>query len=197
VSVLAALTVTVGSTSAATVTVNLRAEAATKTMPDGITMVPMWGFAVDADPVTVPGPPITVTAGDTLTVNLTNNLSVPVSLVIPGQITTMSPVWFTDAQGRQRVMSFTHEAASGGGMAVYTWTNLKPGTYLYQSGTHPAVQIQMGLYGSLIVESTTPGQAYDDASSAYDEQLVLLYSEIDPALHEAIDDGSYGTTGPT
>ena len=37
-------------------------------------------------------------------------------------------------------------AANGG---IYSWTNMKPGTYLYQSGTHPQVQVQMGLYGGV------------------------------------------------
>ena len=71
------------------VTYNLRADRTTITMPDG-QVVPVWGFANDtAGPgtgiVTVPGPQLNVTAGDTLIINLVNNLPVPVSLVIPGQ----------------------------------------------------------------------------------------------------------------
>jgi hypothetical protein len=58
----------------------------------------------------------------------------------------------------------------------------------------------MGLFGAVTknaVESTptAPAQAY--AGLSYDNQATLLYSEIDPVLHAAIDDGSYGTTGPT
>ena len=185
----------------------LRAEAFTKNLPDpsgvGTIPVPMWGFALDdsfegleLQAVSVPGPRLTVPAGDTtLTIHLDNNLSVPISIMIPGQITTKTPVFFTDGQGRQRVHSFTHETLAGNGTMVdYTWTGLEPGAYLYLSGTHPAVQVQMGLYGGVTIDAAA-GEAY--AGVTYDAEVMLLYSEIDPALHAAVDDGSYGTTGPT
>jgi FtsP/CotA-like multicopper oxidase with cupredoxin domain len=174
-------------------------------MPGG-EVISMWGLALDngfegteLEAAAVPGPEIRASEGDTLVIHLDNNLPAglahptAVSMVVPGQLATMSPVYFTDGQGRQRVQSFTHETSVGNATEVtYTWTNLKPGTYLYQSGTHPAVQVQMGLYGALVVESATIGQAYDDAFSAYDEEAVLLYSEIDRELHAAVAAGDYG-----
>ena len=190
----------------------LRADVTTVGMPSGnatplATDVPvtMWGFAPATAagpgtvPVSVPGPRLVVPAGDTtLTVHVYNNLSEPVSVVIPGQIATMVPVKFTDAHGRQRVRSFTHETPSGT-LTIpvnYTWTNLRPGTFLYQSGTHAAVQVQMGLYGGVTKNAVDglvagSGQAY--AGVAYDNEAVLLYSEIDPALHAAVAGGTYGT----
>jgi FtsP/CotA-like multicopper oxidase with cupredoxin domain len=63
---------------------------------------------------------------------------------------------------------------------------VKEGTYLYHSGTHPQVQVQMGLYGALIV-----------GNYGITDEATLVYSEIDPDLHAAVDDGTYGTTGPT
>ncbi len=176
--------------SAATVTLDFRAEATTVTMPDG-EIITVWAFGQDLNPVTLPGPQITVAEGDTLTINLTNDLSEPVSMVIPGQLAAMTPQKFQDNQGRWRARSFTHETAPTA-TESYTWTNLKAGTYLYHSGSHVAVQVQMGLYGTLIVESSTAGQAYDDPVSAYDAQVVLLYSELDPALHAAVAAGDYG-----
>jgi len=162
----------------------------TKTMPDS-TVITMWGYGIDTGAPcapTVPGPQLTVPAGDnTLTINLRNELTDPVSIVIPGQQATMTPVFFADAQGRQRVRSFTHETTTIG---VYTWNNIKPGTYLYQSGTHPAVQVQMGLYGA-VTQDAAVGEAYTGVS--YDNEVLLLYSEIDPALHAAVAGGTYGT----
>lgn len=179
----------------------LRAEAFSKDLPDpsgvGTVGVPMWGFArddafegVELEAVSVPGPGLVVPPGDTtLTIHLDNNLSEAVSIVIPGQVTTMTPVKFMDAQGRQRVQSFTHETSAGNTTMVdYTWTGLKPGTYLYQSGTHPAVQVQMGLYGGVTIDGVA-GEAYPGI--AYDAEVLLLYSEIDPALHAAVDGGTY------
>lgn len=197
----------------------LRAMPTTSSMPnpDGSTTpvpVPMWGYqsctgfgvADTCTPVAVPGPGLSLLAGDTtLIVNLRNDLAVPTSLVINGLHKKMEPVLLPDAQGRNRVRSFDEEAAANGGLKTYTWTNVKPGTYLYQSGTQPQVQVQMGLYGALSRNAVdavgaTPAQAYPSVTGAYAyaNQATLLYSEIDPALHEAVDKGRYGsTTGPT
>ncbi len=180
----------------------------------------MWGYA-DCSPgpftatcgsVTVPGPALTVLSGDAaLTVHLLNSLPAvgatptPTSLVINGLIKPMTPVWDTGATGARpsptaRVRSFDAEAAPGG-TADYTWSNVTPGTYLYQSGTQPQVQVQMGLYGALTknaaeATATTPAAAYTGV--AYDNQKTLLFSEIDPVLHAAVATGSYGTApGPT
>jgi len=170
---------------------NLVALEATATMPDA-TVVPMWGFFVDAgQPCTdVPAwdvsPTLTASPGGTITVNVRNCLTEPVSVFIPGQLKATSPVTFTDGQGRQRVRSFDAETAGGGGMGTYTWTGVKEGTYLYHSGTHPQVQVQMGLYGAVTV-----------GNYGITDEATLVYSEIDPVLHAAVDDGTYGTTGPT
>jgi hypothetical protein len=180
---------------AAAITYDLVAMPFSKVMPDGMS-VPMWGFALDgAAPVpSVPGPALVVPAGDSsLTINLRNALSgsgaEPVSIVIPGQIAAMTPVKFTDSSGRQRVRSFTAEAAPGGGTQSYTWNNLKPGTYLYHSGTHPQVQVQMGLYGAMTHDAVA-GLAY--AGVPYHNEVTLLFSEVDPVLHAAVANGQYG-----
>ena len=228
----------------------LCAKAGSVTLPDGTTAgrsVPIWGYVLDttnfgnncAGTPTLPGPPLSVPSADTtgLTVHLRNDLpprnllpAEPTSIVIPGQTATMIPVKVTDPQGRQRVRSFTHEAAPGG-TANYVWSSIKPGTYLYHSGTHPQVQVQMGLYGALTrnfldgvpavpevpavpaippdpnipgdpgtpgtpaipAVPAVPGQAYEGVP--YTAELTLLFSEIDPAQHDAIAAGTYGTTG--
>ncbi|MBI5632250.1 MAG: hypothetical protein HZA15_02080 [Nitrospirae bacterium] len=176
----------------------LRAETLTKTMPD-TTDVTMWGFAQCTDatyltcsPATVPGPRLTVPVGDTvLTINLRNNLTgpfvEPVSVVIPGQMIVPTPVRNPDG----RVRSFTNEAPPDNTTTViYTWNNIKPGTYLYESGTHPAVQVQMGLYGA-VTRDAAAGQAYGP-TTAYNTEAVLLFSEIDPVLHDAVATNNYG-----
>ena len=172
----------------------LRADYTTLTMPDN-TIIPMWGFAVDSGfgaldgQVTVPGPLLTVPEGDpNLVIHLDNNLNVPVSIVINGQITMMMPVRSPDG----RVHSFTHETAPGNAAAVdYVWTNFRPGTYAYQSGTHPAVQVQMGLYGG-VTKDFAAGQLYEGMNTMYDVQVPLFFSEIDPALHNAVATDNYG-----
>jgi FtsP/CotA-like multicopper oxidase with cupredoxin domain len=170
-------------------------------------------------------PTLTAVAGNTLVIHLRNNLpptgtpvyvappatvmavpfSEPVSVIIPGQPSALTPTWTDGTAGArtalgQRVRSFTQETPQQNATAVdYVFGPLKAGTYLLQSGTHPAVQLQMGLYGVLKVLPATVGQAYPDPTSAFDQEVTLLFSEIDPALHTAIGSGLYGPApaGPT
>lgn len=149
--------------------VYLVAKEFTLTLPDGVTTVPMWGFALDADSdlstdggelATVPGPRIDVPSGEAiLNIHLRNDLSVPVSIVIPGQIAAMVPVWDDGSSGARpnadsTVRSFTHETPPSGGISTYFWPNFTNGTCLYYSGTDCAVQMQMGLYGCVIKNLT-------------------------------------------
>src|SRR5467141_937875 len=57
-----------------------------------------------------------------------------------------------------RVQSFATEVLAGA-TASLTWSNLKPGTYLIESGTHPSIQGPMGLYGVLVVTTAPAGGA--------------------------------------
>src|SRR5215475_5122703 len=91
------------------------------------------------------------------------------------------------AQG-PRVQSFATEVAAGATTAL-TWSNLRPGTYLIESGTHPSIQGPMGLYGILVVTTapsgSTPGLAYSAVS--YNAEVPLLMSEIDPVQNASVD----------
>lgn len=177
----------------------LRTEQFTKTMPDGEDII-MWGFAPDVDNnfiadtnATTPGPFLSVDTDDpNIIIHLKNNLAVPVSIVIPGLVTTMKPVFFNDSTGRRRVRSFTHETGPNT-IGMYTWNNLKDGSFIYESGTHQAVQVQMGLYGGLKIEAD-PNVPYTEVPVDYEANL--FFSEIDPALHEAVAMGTYGSVNP-
>lgn len=160
---------------AALVTVDLKAEARQVMMPDG-TSINMWGFFDLNDTGTswIPAAISGLNAGDDLTINLTNNLSEDVSIVITGQNMNFMPARIPDGQGRDRVHSLA-PAVAAAGTGSFSWTNLKAGTFLLQSGSHPAKQVQMGLYGSVVVNG------YNGIT--YDNEVLLLYSEIDPVLH--------------
>lgn len=184
-------------TPATAATFNLVAQPFDKPMPDG-TVVRMWGYGLAGQPPSVPGPTLRVPAGEALTINVTNSLpqalnlpgttGTPTSVMVPGQRATGAPVMFTDASGRQRVRSLAPETAAGA-TASYTWTAPAAGTYLYHSATQPQVQVQMGLYGAIVVEAGV-NLAYPGVP--YDAEVALLYSEIDPALHAAVAAGTYG-----
>jgi FtsP/CotA-like multicopper oxidase with cupredoxin domain len=168
------------------VTYNLRAALGTKTMADG-TSVPVWGFADDTTlgagngVVTVPGPQLTAVPGDTLTINLTNNLSVPISIIIPGQRLSPAPTYANDPRdNKSHVVSFANQVAPGTTVNNITFPGLKAGTFLYESGTNPALQVSMGLYGALVVVGPGgSGPAYPpNISTTYNRDEVLLFSDI-------------------
>src|SRR4029077_20704735 len=91
-----------------------------------------------------------------------------------------------------RVQSFGTEVAAGATTGL-TWSALRPGTYLLESGTHPSIQVPMGLYGVLVVTtapSTTTGTAYPAAGTrpavTYDAEVPLEFSEIDPVQNNTV-----------
>ncbi len=175
-----------GAASAATVSVNLRATRTSKPLPGGVT-VPVWAYAscnanfTNCGAATVPGPVIRANVGDTLSIRVRNALGpqTRTSLVIPGQPGNGTPVM---AAGRVR--SFTTETPNNG-TVTYTWTPVKPGTYLYQSGTRPSIQVPMGLYGGLVVSSPAAypgGPPYNPGADP-----LLLFSEIDKVQNDRVD----------
>src|SRR5215469_16124099 len=98
-----------------------------------------------------------------------------------------------------RVQSFSTEVAVGATVTL-TWPALKPGTYLLESGTHPSIQVPMGLIGVLVVTTapsgTTLGTAYPGVTTAaaattvpsvqYNAELPVEFSEIDPVQNKAV-----------
>jgi FtsP/CotA-like multicopper oxidase with cupredoxin domain len=199
---------------------NLRVGSFVRIMPDG-EEVTLWGYAVQSfdardglgeiegdNVLSVPGPRLTVAPGRGLTVRLQNELLVPVSILIPGQAlpraagATSPQVVKEVVEGKERVTSFVHVTPAGAGGVEYIWPSIAPGTYLYHSGTHPAVQVQMGLYGALTrnARQANPAavpplraRAYPGVANEYDQEMLFLYSEIDPVLHNAVAAGTYGS----
>jgi FtsP/CotA-like multicopper oxidase with cupredoxin domain len=170
-----------------TPTFDLQATTGRVSMPDGNSIF-MWGYALDPGSYQMPGPVLCVNEGDIVTVNLTNNLPEPVSIVFPGQtgVTTSDgvPGLLTTEALPEGTVSYSFEASA-------------PGTYLYESGTEPHKQVQMGLAGVLVVRpalnATFPGRffGYNDEDTEYapDREFLLVLQEIDPDLHQVVEAG--------
>lgn len=176
-------------------TFNLTAKADHIATGDGGS-VHFWGYALDGGRAQYPGPTFLVNQGDTITVNLTNALTVAagttpsVSIVFPGQ------EGVTAAGGAQGLL--TREApADGATVVTYTFTATHAGTYLYHSGTSPELQTEMGLVGAIIVRpygySAAAPKAYSHPDSAYDREYLFLLTEMDPRIHQAVE--FYGMPG--
>jgi FtsP/CotA-like multicopper oxidase with cupredoxin domain len=185
---------TPGTVAAGTHTFNLVANTGYVDTPDGNSIF-MWSYANQDAPdnshFQTPGPVLCATQGENVVVNLTNTLPEATSIVFPGQ----------DAQVAATGGSagpLTTEAAASGGTVSYSFTAGSPGTYLYQSGSDQAKQIEMGLYGALVVRpnaTTCPVVAGTDcaygATTRFDpkREYILLLTELDPDLHHAVETG--------
>ena len=143
-------------------TFNLSAQTAFLTQPDG-SYVYSWGYGCTSAPsgfaptmsgqtcptMQVPGPTLIVTQGQTVTVNLTNSLP-----NAAGNTSILFPGFNVTASGGV-VGLLTKEATPGGGTVSYTFTASTPGTRAYYSGTQGDLQVEMGLYGAIIVLPST------------------------------------------
>jgi FtsP/CotA-like multicopper oxidase with cupredoxin domain len=207
-------------------TFNLTAQPAYLTQPDG-QMIYSWGYgcATGSTPtflpaltrtatcssMQVPGPTLIVTAPasgtSTVTVSLTNGLPAAAgntSILFPG---------FSVATSGGVAGLLTQEAAPGG-TVTYTLTipSTAAGTHAYYSGTQGDLQVEMGLYGAIIVlpnaanipaactsgvhasnvlaqgnwgESnfTLAAAAYNHPGACYDREYLFQFSEMDPNIH--------------
>src|SRR5271157_911597 len=212
-------------------TFNLQAQTAFLNQPDG-SAVYSWGYGCNGAPagfapaaitnaycnsMQVPGPTLIVTEGQTVTVNLTNNLPTAAgntSILFPGfQVSTTGGV----------TGLMTQEAAPGG-TVTYTFTASSPGTRAYYSGTQGDLQVEMGLYGAVIVlpanvptvcttgvhASNVSAQAfwketdfrlsqaaYDHPGTCYDREYLFQWAEMDPNIHKQALAQVTATTGCT
>jgi len=198
-------------------TFNMTAQDAFITQPDGA-MLYSWGYGCKNAPagyapaaitgtfcnaMQIPGPTLIVTEGQTVTVNLTNSL--PPSA---GNTSILFPGFNVTATGG--VPGLLAQEAAPGSSVTYTFTALSPGTRAYYSGTQGDLQVEMGLYGAIIVlpakvpSSCTTGlhaanlvaekhwgesdfrlaaAAYDHPSTCYDREYLFQFSEMDPRIH--------------
>src|SRR5256885_13467501 len=142
-------------------TFNLTAQTAYLSQPDGLSVY-SWGYGRPTAPAAgtfvpampsvtpfcntmqVPGPTLVVTEGQAVSVTLTNNL--PTSA---GNTSILFPGFNVSASGGVQGL-LTSEAVPGS-TVTYTFTASSPGTRAYYSGTQGDLQVEMGLYGAIIV----------------------------------------------
>ena len=204
-------------------TFKLTAQDAYLNQPDGEAIY-SWGYGCNGAPagfaptlpnqacptMQVPGPTMIVTEGQTVTISLTNALPTVVgntSILFPGFVLTSTcPNSTANPQGL-----LACEAAPGQ-TVTYSFVASAPGTHPYYSGTQGDLQIEMGLYGALIVlPASVPANctsassyhglnaqartfwketdfrlsqsAYDHPGSCYDREYLFQWAEMDTRIH--------------
>ena len=217
---------TVG-TAPGTSTFNLTAAATSITQPDGTVVYafgygcssasPPMGFLPAAISGTfcptaqLPGPTLIVTEGDTVVVNLTNNLP-----AIAGNTSMLFPGFQVASTGGTPgvLAQEAPNATQGTNTVTYTFTATTPGTHAYYSGTQADLQIEMGMSGALVVLPKSPvttggtngvhcvalksdpaknfhgeaefrlsSSAFDHASTCYDREYLFQFTEMDGPIH--------------
>ena len=138
------------------------------------------GYIV-APTVTVAPPPCAVNG--TTCIAATATMSVDVLQSSDGSATFVPP------PQADRVRSFGTEVTVADGPAgkTLTWNNLRPGTYLIESGTQPSIQAPMGLYGVLVVTEDDVSSVHQAYGTKFDSDVALLLSEIDPVQNAEVD----------
>ncbi|PZN06266.1 MAG: copper oxidase, partial [Bacillota bacterium] len=135
----------------------------------------------------VPGPEIRVKQGETIRVRFKNELPVPTTIHWHGY-----PV----PNEMDGVPGVTQNLVKPGEEFVYEFKATVAGTYMYHSHQESAEQVDMGLYGALVVEE--PESAYDrDFALILDEWTKAGESNAEPA-GTGMDHGSMGgMSGPS
>lgn len=160
----------------------------------------MWGYSTGAT-MQYPGPTLIVNQGETVTVTLKNALNdangapltgnAPVSIIFPGQNGVTTSVTPSGAAACAVDGPLAKEIPAGCGDTVsYSFTASKAGTFMYHSGSRPDLQMEMGLFGSLIVRPAQANQAYESADSQYGHEYLFALSEADGKIHQAVEAGN-------
>lgn len=200
---------------------NLEATESYISEPDGRSIY-SWGYGCNGSPhafmpssfaagvpacpaMQIPGPTLIVTQGQPFTVTLTNNLPAGAgntSILFSGMRVTSS------SGGAPGLLT---QEATPNGSVTYTVTATTAGTHSYYSGTQGDLQVEMGLYGAIVVLPDKPvacassaanllaeghwgesdwrlsTSAYDHPSTCYDREYLFQFSEMDPRIHTAAD----------
>ena len=187
-------------------------------IPTAATLVPAGMPGANCPGMQVPGPTLVVTEGQTVTVTLTNSLPLAAgntSILFPGfQVTaTCGTSGSPDTTAADCPAGLLATEVVPGKTVSYSFKATGPGTRTYYSGTQADLQVEMGLYGVIIVlpaatnvptacnsglragnvvAETHTGEtdfrlahaAYDNARTCYDREYLFQFAEVDPNIHK-------------
>lgn len=131
-------------------------------LTDGV-RVTAWGFGLEGQPATVPGPSIRVKKGDLVKIHLNNKTDQPHSLHSHG-ITSLDEL-------NDGVPHVNGNYIMPGKSFTYEFVASEAGTHWYHCHVQTSLHQDMGMYGSLIVEDTQ--------KPTWDKEFVAMIDEWD------------------
>ena len=159
-----------GRVEAATHPINVLAERiARPASPNSSSVLPFWRYR---DAATGQQSQINVLTGDTVVINLTNSLPVPVNLVIPGLL--------DDAPA----------CPPGGSISFSFIAPDNPGTYVFFDNRNGSIGRAMGLGGALIVRPRDGINRLYNGGPGFNREHLAVFQEIDSRLNLAVDSGA-------
>ncbi len=146
-------------------------------MPGGET-IPVFGFGLTGDPATEPGgPTLEVNQDDVVTITLHNTIGVQVWVAATGQ--EMVPDLDGVADGATEDLH------------LHRVTVQEPTCTRRRRSPGPSIRLPWASTAPWWCVRRPPGQAYDGADTAFDDEATLVLSEIDPALNNAADPAAF------
>lgn len=178
------------------ITICLQILEITQEIAPGI-VLPVWVFAPDLggmEPLArLPGPTLRVEQGDHVKIVVKNTHYFPHTLHMHG---VLKP------NAMDGVPGVTQPAILPGESFTYEFVAQNPGTYWYHCHVQTPVHLLMGLYGMLIIEpnrpqnfvtpivmsSRMPDLSVATQEAGFDAEYTLIYQDIDPELHDPLND---------
>ncbi len=131
--------------------------------------IPIWGFTLeDSGPVQIPGAEFRVTEGDLVRINFHNTHPIGHTIHWHGLHVPM------DMDG---VPYLTQEPIQSGSTFTYEFIAKPAGTFWYHCHVDAPHHIDMGMYGSFIVEPKP--QDLEAKEVPFDREATLIFDEVD------------------
>ena len=152
-------------------------QSGTATMWDGQT-IDLWGFKEGlGGNVLLPSPILVVNEGDSVTLNVTNQSSMPHTIHMHGLDVNQA----NDGVG---ATSFDIPPISGTG--TYKFKATHAGTYIYHCHVETVVHLQLGMYGAFVVKAAGGANNAWTGGPAFDKDYTWVISDVDKSWHDNI-----------
>ena len=136
-------------------------------LPDG-TAIPIWGYGWVADGyITLPGPLLEYTEGESVQLNFTNPSPESHTIHLHG----------LDVDQANDGVPSTSFFVVTGGETTYEFEADHPGTFLYHCHVTTTLHLTMGMYGMILVNR--PDMTLYEGGPGYSENAPLLFSDLE------------------
>ncbi len=174
---------------AADVHVNITVGMSSDTMMHDGTTLRIWGFREDgsaSSPYWVPGPTIRCKEGDHLFIHFANTSGLEHTIHAHGM----------DVPQAVDGVPETSATVPPFGEFIYDFIVPHAGTYAYHCHVHTVLHLQMGMYGSVIVDPISGANTVWEGGPAFDRERLWVTGEYDSYWHWLAANGGHPTNFP-